>query len=86
MLSLFVKMQDLELTFPWFKLANGTKAYMKGFTEDETLKTQDYPVVIWRKNFETASVFVVNGDYMEEVKMIKSLYTEIISKIQWREF
>ena len=60
------KMQDLELTFPWFKLANGTKAYMKGFPEDKTLKTQDYPVVIWRKNFETASVFVVNGDYMED--------------------
>ncbi|MFQ7768295.1 MAG: hypothetical protein ACLRIL_08510 [Fusicatenibacter saccharivorans] len=37
---------------------------MKGFPEDQTLKTQDYPVVIWRKNFGTASVFAVNGDYM----------------------
>ena len=39
---------------------------MKGFPEDQTLKTQDYPVVIWRKNFGTASVFAVNGDYMED--------------------
>lgn len=56
--------QDLKLTFPWFKLGDGTKTYMKGFPEDQTLKTQDYPVVIWRKNFGTASVFAVNGDYM----------------------
>lgn len=58
--------QDLKLTFPWFKLGDGTKTYMKGFPEDQTLKTQDYPVVIWRKNFGTASVFAVNGDYMED--------------------
>lgn len=60
------KMQNLELTFPWFKLGDGTKAYMKGFPEDETLETQDYPVVIWKKSFGTSSVFAVNGDYMED--------------------
>ena len=60
------KMQDLELTFPWFKLAGGTKAYMKGIPEDSTLKVQEHPVAIWRKITGNAYVFAVNGDYMED--------------------
>ena len=60
------KMQDLELTFPWFKLAGGTKAYMKGIPEDSTLKVQEHPVAIWRKSTGNAYVFAVNGDYMED--------------------
>lgn len=50
------KMQDLELTFPWFKLAGGTKAYMKGIPEDSTLKVQEHPVAIWRKSTGNAYV------------------------------
>lgn len=57
-------MQDLELTFPWFKLAGGTKAYMKGIPEDSTLKVQEHPVAIWRKSTGKPMFLHVNGDYV----------------------
>lgn len=60
------KNQDMDLTFPWFQLESGTKVYMKGIPEDETLKAEEYPVVIWRKSFGNAYVFAVNGSYMED--------------------
>lgn len=56
--------QDLQLSFPWYELTAGTKVYMKGVFEDESVKTEDYPAVIWRKSFDNAYVFAVNGDYM----------------------
>lgn len=59
--------QDMELRFPWYQLASGTKVYMKGIPEDESIDTEDYPVVIWRKSFGSAYVFAVNGGYMEGV-------------------
>ena len=52
--------------FPWFQLESGTKVYMKGIPKDKTLKEEAYPVVIWRNSFEKASVFAVNGNYMED--------------------
>ena len=60
------KMEDLALTFPWFKLGDGTKAYMKGIPKDSTLKVQEHPVLIWRKSMGNSYVFAVNGDYMED--------------------
>ena len=61
------KRQDMELTFPWYTLGVGTKAYMKGIVEDKTVKLEEYPAVIWRKSFETAYVFAIKGSYMEDV-------------------
>lgn len=60
------KNQDLQLTFPWYELSSGTRAYMKGMFQDTSVKAENYPPVLWRKSFEQASVFVVNGDYMED--------------------
>lgn len=74
------KNQDMELTFPWYRLASGTKVYMKGIPEDKSVKTEKYPVVIWRKSFETAYVFAVNGDYMQDVAGLGVL-TGMISEI-----
>lgn len=59
------KYQDMQLTFPWYHLASGTKVYMKGIPADESVDTEDYPVLIWRKSFGTAYVFAVNGGYMD---------------------
>lgn len=61
------KYQDMDLTLPWYRLSSGTKVYMKGIPEDETVEKEDYPVIIWRKSFGSACVFAVNGDYMEGV-------------------
>lgn len=59
------KYQDLELVFPWYRLEAGVKVYMKGIPEEEEIKPESYPAVIWRKSFGTAYVFAVNGGYME---------------------
>lgn len=59
--------QNLELTFPWYRLEAGVKVYMKGIPEDEAVKPESYPAVIWRKSFGTAYVFAVNGGYMEGI-------------------
>ena len=60
------KNQDMDLVFPWYHLTNGTKIYMKGMLEDSEIDVQKYPPLIWRKNFTTASVFAVIGDYMTD--------------------
>lgn len=56
--------------FPWYQLTSGTKVYMKGIPEDESVDTEDYPALIWRKSFGTAYVFAVNGGYMEGIQSI----------------
>lgn len=59
--------QDMDLTFPWYNLTSGTKAYMRGIPKDKSVKTEHFPPVIWKKSFGAAGVFVVNGTYMEDV-------------------
>lgn len=54
--------------FPWYLLTSGTKVYMKGIPEDESVKTEEYPPLIWRKSFGTAYVFAVNGGYMKGIE------------------
>lgn len=56
--------------FPWYLLTSGTKVYMKGIPEDESVETEDYPALIWRKSFGEASVFAVNGGYMEGIQSL----------------
>ncbi len=58
---------DMNYTFPWYLPAAGTKAYMKGIPENEAMKTDSYPLLIWRNSFGTAFVFAVNGGYMDEI-------------------
>lgn len=71
--------QDLQLTFPWYELSSGTRAYAKGMFEDTSIKAEEYPPVLWRKSFEEASVFVVMGDYMEDATGL-GLMTGIVSE------
>ena len=61
------KKQDMDLTFPWYRLASGTRVYMKGVPEDKSIQPEDSPPVIWEKRYGNASVFAVNGTYMEDV-------------------
>lgn len=58
--------QDMELQFPWYTLAAGTKAYMKGVYTDKNLEEEECPAVIWRNRQGRAYVYVVNGAYMED--------------------
>ena len=60
------KKQDMELTFPWYSLTSDTKMYMCGIPKEE-MDAKDYPPVIWKKNFDKAQVFAVNGGYMDDI-------------------
>ena len=75
------KNQDMDLVFPWYHLTNGTKVYMKGIIEDPEVDVQEYPPLIWRKNFTTASVFAVIGDYMADATGLGML-TAMLSEMQ----
>lgn len=75
------KNQDMDLVFPWYHLTNGIKIYMKGMLEDPTVNIQEYPPLIWRKNFTTASVFAVIGDYMTDATGLGML-TAMLSEMQ----
>lgn len=75
------KNQDMDLVFPWYHLTNGTKIYMKGMIEDPEVDVQEYPPLIWRKNFTTASVFAVIGDYMADATGLGML-TAMLSEMQ----
>ena len=75
------KNQDMDLVFPWYHLTSGTKIYMKGMLEDPEVDVQEYPPLIWRKNFTTASVFAVIGDYMTDATGLGML-TAMLSEMQ----
>lgn len=60
------KRQDMELTLPWYELEAGTEVYMKGIMKEDDIKSQDYPVIIWSKNYRGSCLMAVNGRYMED--------------------
>lgn len=59
------RLQDMDLTFPWYTLAEDAQVYMRGVWDDETLEEEDMPPVIWRAPAGDVNAYVVNGDYME---------------------
>lgn len=61
------KKQDMDLTCPSYRLTSGTRVYMKGVPKDKSIQSEDFPPIIWEKSFGTASVFAVNGTYMDDV-------------------
>lgn len=64
------KRQDMELELSWYMLGGGTKVYMKGIIEDETVKAEEYPPAIWRHSVNNAYVFAVNGNFMQDITAI----------------
>lgn len=65
--------QDMDLTVPWYLTLNGNKSYMIGLLDG--LKSQNgdipdeyAPNLIWRTTgTDGGQVFVVNGDFMEDI-------------------
>lgn len=57
-------MQDLELSVPWYYTTRGTKCYMVGLLEDESVQNDLLPSLIWRNSYGNAQIFAVNGSYM----------------------
>lgn len=60
------KKQDLDLNIPWYITRSGTKAYMVGMMENEEIKNEYLPSIIWRNSLGGTKIFVVNGDYMAD--------------------
>lgn len=60
------ELQDLDLTIPWYLTRHGTKTYMVGLMEDEEIENEELPSIIWRNGYNTAAVFAVLGDYMND--------------------
>lgn len=58
------KMQDLELSVPWYLTSRGTKTYMVGLMEDPQIDNEELPSLIWRHGVGNAMIFAVNGTYM----------------------
>lgn len=39
---------------------------MKGVTDEEITESEEYPVIIWKKNYRGACLMTINGRYMED--------------------
>ena len=61
------KLQDMELTMPWYQLGTGTKIYMTGLFDEDEVDRELFPPVIWRNSYKGTFVFAVNGDYMTQL-------------------
>ena len=64
------KRQDLAQVVPWFQAAGGTKVYMVGLIDDADVENEELPMLIWRNSIERSRIFVVNGNYMEDISGI----------------
>ncbi len=60
------KKQDFNLRFPWYRLETGTRSYMRGVPKSASVKSENYPPVVWSKSFKTGNVFVINGEFLED--------------------
>ena len=58
------EMQDLDLTVPWYVTGRGSKTYITGLLDENSVEREDFPRIIWRNTYEDTFVFAVNGDYL----------------------
>lgn len=62
------KRQDLDLVVPWYMTDYSSKTYLVGMMEDESIKNENLPAIIWRSRCRNAYTFCVNGDYLCNVE------------------
>lgn len=58
--------QDFDLSIPWYELGGRTKKYIIGLLEDESIKREEQPAIVWRNTLGSTRVFAVNGDFLCE--------------------
>ena len=81
--------KGMEFTFPWYAVTSDSEIYLNGVPKDTAMagvivEESEFPAVIWRKPFETASVFAINGSYIEDVAGL-GILSAIASKMQLYE-
>lgn len=81
------KLQDLDLTVPWYITSSGTETYMNGTMSDKEVKKLDeengnelLPALIWRSSQGRARVFSVAGEYMEDKRIGKGILSAVLFK------
>ena len=81
------KRQDLDLELPWYVTGEGTKTYIMGLVEQEEgiqeedkIKNEMLPAVIWRNNIKNTHVFCINGSYLSNMQGM-GILTAIMSEI-----
>lgn len=52
-------------SMPWYQVAGGTKVFMVGLMEDETVKNEELPPIIWRTYHDNSFLYAVNGAYFK---------------------
>lgn len=69
------KRQDLGLEVPWYVIGEGTKTYMmglveqkEGIQEEDKIKNEMLPAIIWRNNIKNTHVFCINGSYLSNMQ------------------
>ncbi len=55
---------DFDLQVPWYVTGKGTKTYMVGIMDEDEVKREEFPAIIWRNAYKDTFVFAVNGEYM----------------------
>ncbi len=56
----------MNFSFPWYVTGSGTKTYMVGMIDDEMVKNEQLPALMWRHSIGDGTVFAVNGDYLSD--------------------
>lgn len=76
------KLQDLELTMPWYRLGQRTETYMMGIIDDENYKNESMPGILWSCANGDAKVFAIEGDYFNDRMIGIGILDAAIAKIK----
>lgn len=61
------KLQDFDLTVPWYITGKGTKSYMVGLKDEKEVLRERFPRLIWRNRIGNGMVFAIEGDFCESL-------------------
>ena len=85
------KKQDIDLYTPWYITGEGTKTYVmgtveqeEGLSEEEKIKNETLPAIIWRNSINKSEVFCVNGDYLSDMQGM-GIMTAMMSEMKGYE-
>lgn len=56
------KYNDFDCMVPWFKLGSGTKTYAVAMMDEDEVKANDFPNLIWSHNYKGNLIYVVAFD------------------------
>lgn len=68
------KLQDLELTYPWYRMGAGVKVYLQGILDetqaraakDSGVTNEQLPALIWRVSRAPGAIYVVPAPFMDD--------------------